>query len=85
MQLEKSIDNKLITTYPKETEKEPVFNLFHSLIKSPIKYTYYELYNQEGNLVGITDKRSIAIFAAGRNNLDYREVQFEEEFKAAEE
>jgi len=84
MELEKSKDNKLITTYPKEIKEEPIFNIFGSFIKSPIKYTYYELYNNQGQLVGIVKDRPIAIFAAGFNNLDYREVEFTEEFKMAE-
>ena len=84
MELEKSKDNKLITTYPKSVQQDPVFTIFGSLVKSPIKYTYYELYNNSGQLVGIVKDRSIAVFAAGRNNLDYREIEFTEEFQVAE-
>ena len=84
MELKKSTDNKLITTYPKEAENNVLFNLFGSMIKSPKKYTYYELYTKEGILVGIIDNMSIAVFDAGRNNLDDREVEFTEEFKLEE-
>lgn len=85
MLLEKSTNNKLITTYPKEVENDAFFKVFGSIVKNPIKYTYFELYNKSGELVGIIKDRAIATFAAEKNKLDYREVEFTEEFVIAED
>ena len=84
MELERSENNKLTIRYKSEDAFSKMFLGALSGVNSGVKKVYYELYDKSGKLVSIIEDKYIAHMAAIRNDLDYREVIFEEIFEPTE-